>query len=230
MKQSQDNSPNEKPALLNNDDFVLLVESEFQNRGRPEDELSKKKVWDRLNSGLFSDLSPDILKAKHTRRSARLSLAIAALLVISLAPLLWFIDGREETRFKGTGTTPYAALHAYSIDNTGVLTATTGSHAQGTTLVFKVDTTQPLVLGLAMMQNSIGPKLAFISEDTAPGNGRILQQDGNTYGYKLEPEDRSIRFCVVAAVTKTALQQQLVSLDQTWRGLPAESCIEIVTF
>ena len=221
MTSPRDYLDKERLSLLKDDEFVTLIEAQYAKNGKPVDDVAKNQVWRELET----KINRDTKKAFRTW----LPLASATVLILALMPLLLMEKNQSDSRVKGEGVVspPIISLAAYAINASGELTASTGEHKFGSTVVFKVDTYQKLAIALALAKNEENVAVRFVSQTLQPGDGQILQQNDKTYGYMVEPNDEDLRFCVLAAENTTALKERIRILESIWHTLPAQSCTRI---
>ena len=84
-----------------------------------------------------------------------------------------------------------------------------------------------MALALAMSRDGGQAEIRFINNSALPGNSMLLQKNNKTYGYMLDPLDKQIRYCVIAANDEVALKKRLSNINQEWLNQAAESCVTI---
>ena len=211
---------------MSDDECVSLIEAEYDQQNSPVDEIGKKQVWENVLAEINSN--DKMLKPNTIAVRKWLPLAAVALLVLSVIPLYYLIQpDNSVTRMKGIAEIPVVRLSVYEIDVSGQLSTSTGVHELGSTIVFKYDAPRTVALALAMSRDGLQPEIRFINNAALPGNRVLLQKNDKTYGYMLEPLDKKIRFCVIAAENEAALKARLSVINQEWVNLAAESCITI---
>lgn len=207
-------------SLISDDEFVLLMEAEYNSSESTTDKEKQQKVWDKLYSL--------IRKNKLTRLKVIIPITAAALVLLAVSPLLVVNLDNNVERNKGIGTSLHVNLSSYVIDQDGGIHEVPGTIKSGNTIIFKVDMTQQAVIALSLSKNSGSPNVRFISSITQPGIHRNLQNNGKAYGYMLEPTDSLLRFCAIIAKDKLSLEKQIEFLTQIWQTLPENSCQTIL--
>lgn len=220
--------------LVSDKEFVALIESKYHGEGRPQSDIARQAVWNQLEKQfLGSSLNQDanIHSPFSTTVSEAItriiSVAAAAVLLLSVAPL--FSDSRLLTseRIKGATDFPLVNITAFAVKNDGELQPVSGSQNQGTTIVFKIDTPKATRVALAMSKADKPPQVRYQAGVLSPGMGRLLKDDGRVYGYELERGDQRLRFCAIASDDEKTLNQRLRLITRVWGSLPSASCVLI---
>jgi hypothetical protein len=232
MTKSEKNKHQNYP-LLSDEEFMTLVEQDFNQHGQPLDELAKQKAWTALQSRIsgataVEDLhQPAMAKKVSQRVSSLLSLAAAAVMVLALVPMLSSYQTTGPERSKGGGDFPLVNISAFTLQSNGEMQSVRGTQAPGKTVVFKVDMSRPYVIALAMAKDNGRPEVRYRAGVLQPGMGRLLQADGQVYGYQLESGDNALMFCAIAAENEHRLSQRIRLLTRIWADLPKASCVHI---
>lgn len=212
--------------LLSDEDFVKLMDAEFTTRENAQsklsDDLAKRKVWKRIHQ--------HIQFKKWRQRKTLFSVAAAALVVIAILPVMVFVEQKPNERTKGVSPVVAAPmLQVFSMDEQGRLHASRGVHNIGSTIVFKVQSENARFVALLMSKNDDPPSLRFTGLVPPTATYHLLQNERNAYGYMFDPDDKKLRFCVLAAANEMALKQALATAKQDWLSLPGSSCAQLET-
>jgi len=207
--------------LLSDDDFVALMEAEYQSIPASENELEKQQIW--------QSIEQKIQKSQRTHRPIWFSFASAAVIVLAVLPLLWLSTSPSPSvRLKGEQA-PLPALHlsVYALNNQGELKPLSYTVNAGDTLVFKIGATEPVVVGLAAAVNHSELKVRFVSDKLAAGMEQLLERDDRAYGYIVELDDRELAFCAVGAYRIDQLEVAMKSFINKQDLLPREACLTL---
>ena len=134
-----------------------------------------------------------------------------------------------------------AELHVYRLDSSGQIqslttqTVTDQKHETedialvniGDTILFKVTVKQSSAVALAFSQNSTLPKILYRHEIMPPAVEQLLQNGEQAFGYRVEAEDKFVRFCAITADSPLLLNKRALVLQQEWTNLPTGSCVVI---
>jgi len=216
MNKSQSNREIDQ-NLLSDDEFVALMDAEYQSMQVSENELEKQQVWQTIDQG--------VKKTKRADRRTWLSLASAAMIVLMVLPLLLLNTPQQESvRLKGEQA-PLPALHlsVYSLNNNGELKPLSHTANVGDTLIFKIGATEQLLVGLVAVNHG-QPRVRFVSDKLAAGMEQLLERDGRAYGYIIEADDRELEFCAIAAYGTDQLEVAIKSFIDKQNLLAREAC------
>jgi len=226
MTTSENSRESELRNIMNDDDYVALFEAEYELQKRPIDEVGKRQIWNNVLARINADEKTHTFNNIVFRKW--MPTAAVALLIFTVIPLYFFLQSEDSaSRMKGLEGTPIVRLSAFSIGNTGQLSASTGELESGNTIVFKYDVSKPVALALLMSRNTKQPEIRYINNSAQPGTGVLLQKNNKTYGYMLEPLDKHVRFCLISAENGSALKKRLNTIGQEWANLAAETCVSI---
>jgi len=220
MNRSQNKAETDK-NLLSDDDFVALMDAEYQSMQTSENELEKQQIWQSIDQR--------IQKTKRVSRRTWLSLASAAMIVLAVLPLLLLNTSPQVSiRLKGEQT-PLPALHlsVYSFNSNGELKPLSHTANVGDTLVFKIGATEQVVVGLTTAVNQREPLVRFVSDKLAAGMEQLLERDGRAYGYIVEVDDRELEFCAIAAYGTDQLEVAIKSFIDKQNLLAREACVTL---
>ena len=215
----QDQSPT--THLLSDEEFTQLMEAEYIANGTPVDETVKQRVWRNINK-----FRPQTAQ----NRRHWIPLAVAATLILTLAPLLMLDQSDTDyQRTKGPDlSNVFIFLEAYTLNAGGELHRYQQPVRPGETLVFKTKASRPSYVALAMARPDTPPAVRFSAQNRRPGILHVLEKDGQSYGYQTEASDRQLRFCVVAGQTTEDLQALTTALVEIWPQIPNRACIDVV--
>lgn len=208
-----------RPPLLSDEEFTELMSAEYERQGQPVDQLASHRIWQRLEA------------AQSTPRSSmsRKWYAVAALIsFFSLTPLLFTQWPQDDIwRPKGVGGAAVETpLSAYVLCADGNLTPLPEKVDAGTTIMFKVDLYRPAIVALALARNGQAPQLRFTTELEA-GSQSVLAHNGVAYGYTIEHDDVSLRFCAQGSESRDGLNKLIKNLTNKWPELAANQCVEL---
>lgn len=208
--------------LLSDDEFVALLETEYENvrKSQEPNELEKKKNWQAIEART--------LGRKRSRLKTWLSLASAAVIVLSVLPI-FLVTGPEQdmVRLKGEPTLPALRVSAYSLSDSGELKPLSHSVHVGETIVFKLGAIEQLVVGLVAAVNSGDLSVRFVSDKLPAGMEQLLERDGRAYGYVVEEQDNELEFCTVGAYTTDQLESVLQTVRDNKNLLRREACVTL---
>jgi len=156
------------------------------------------------------------------------SIAAVAVLLLSAALLL---DNHSFTTkpVDSASDFPRVNLAAFVVKDNGDLQPVNGFQNPGSTLVFKVDTFEPVIVALTVSQAGEPPQLRFRTEVLSAGAEQLLLKDGQVFGYELKHREQSIKFCAIASESKNSLNRRLRLISRIWDSLPDSSCVSINT-
>ena len=215
MSQTNDNSI--ETRLLDDSDFVKLMEIEFSKTKLSIDELEKRKIWNKLEE--------KINRTRQRRYRHWISIGATALVVLSLLPVFFGTTNFDSTRIKGASEIYSPKLSVYALSDSGELLMTTGQNKVGESLVFKVSADHGGALALGLVKNNGELKIHFMTDSFHAGGRRLLQRDENTYAYMIEPLDQTLRFCVAMADNEADLKNALASHFQD--ATITEGCVSV---
>ena len=218
--------------LLDDTDFVALIEAEFDVQQTPSDALRKQRIWNNLDSHLDEPARKS--KRFSSENPGITSFAVAAILMIVIIPAL-MLDRRfaltdtiqQHERNKGQTLSTPVSLSAYEYTVDGALLPFKGANKAGKTIVFKAETDHIATAALILSRNNASPEVRFIGDISNTASMQLLHNDNKVYGYMLEPDDNLLRFCIVQAKNKTLLQREIRMIDNWWTSLPSSSCVNI---
>ncbi len=200
--------------LMSDDEFVRLMDAEYEKYRRPSREKDKREIW--------RDMARIIDREKFAGDRQRFAYAIAASLVIMLVPALLMSPATKEShRTKGENVVPEVKLVPYVLAGNGELRMFKPDILAGDTLVFKAEVSRVAYVALLLARNDMPPAVKFDGGPQAPGSELLLENGGDTYGYRLEKDDASLRFCAVAAATTAELETSISTATQHWQKLKA---------
>jgi hypothetical protein len=212
-KDMNDNTPNEPTRpLLDDADFLRLMEAEYKNSAAPVDALEKRKIWAQLQKQI----------RPQPRGSGKAWLLVAAL-VMGLVPFIRILDDKDELGIKGQAPRPQVSLEINVLNADHSLQKLEEAES-GQTLLFKVSSPTASYLALALQVDQGIPDLRFRREDALIGRDQLLGQQGQTYAYQLDHRGQSLKFCLVAAADPKELDRLLNNLPQEWSRMGADSC------
>lgn len=221
--------------LISDEEFVALMDNRYHAQGRPQNDIAKQKLWNTLETNL-PDNTPSrrqpYLYSQISRKVSEtitniISVAAAAVLLLSIVPL--FSDNRLFTgeRSKGLGDFPLVNISAFVVKDDGELQLASGLENKGTTIVFKVDTPKPTSVVLAMSKAGEPPQVRFRAGVLPSGVGQLLKTDDRVYGYELERGDQNLKICAIASDDEKTLNRRLRLITRVWNNLPSASCVMI---
>lgn len=217
---------------MSDEEFVALMDAEYKNSYKVDNEINKKIVWNRLKA--------QIGRKKHLSTKIIPRVAMIGLAFLLVGPLLLSYNNDNTIfspkkqifeRSKGKGSEVEAAftkLSAYKIGSNGELHRSTGNHFVGDALVFKVNIVRPMAIALTRIKNNTLFDVRFLTVMSQSGVGFFLRKNKNDiYGYRIVPGDKYLKFCVVADENSTLLNKKLIALNKKSNSLPSESCIQV---
>lgn len=208
------------PPLLSDEEFTELMSAEYERQGQPVDQLASQRIWQRLAA------------VQSTPRQSSMSrkwYATAALISFFFVTPLLFVQWPQDDiwRPKGAGgATVETPLSAYVLCADGKTMPLPEKVTVGTTIMFKVDLSRPAIVALALARNGQAPQLRFTTELEA-GSQSVLARNGVAYGYTVEHDDVSLRFCAQGSESRDRLNQLIKNLPNKWPELAANQCIEL---
>jgi hypothetical protein len=213
-----DNRPQDETAqtLLDDADFLRLMEAEYKNAPTPVDELDKKRTW--------SDIKKTISR-KKSRIHPSLLLVAAALL--GFLPFVKIIRNQDELGMKGTELEASVQLDIQLLNADGRPKAIE-QLVVGQTLIFRVNSPTASYMAVALQIDAGQPKVQFQPESPITGLDQILGAKEQVFVYQLDQPGQTLRFCLLAATRRDQLQQQIKHLAQHWPRQGGKHCQTLV--
>lgn len=203
----------DEPArpLLNEADFLRLMEAEYKNSAPPVDAVEKQRVWSHLQK-----------QVRPQRRGFGKIWLLVAALVVGLVPFIGKLDDRDELGIKGQAPQPQVSFEINVLNADHSLKKLDVAE-RGQTLIFQVSSPTASYLALALQVDQGVPELRFRREEALIGD-QLLGQLGQTYAYQLDHQAQSLKFCLIAAADPQELNRLLERLQQEWPRMGADSC------
>ena len=167
-------------------------------------------------------------KRKLMRQSTLISLtgialaAAATIYIVSSSPS---IKTHYESAIK-PGADPHLTIAAFSKNEQGIYNEATSLLKAGEVVIFKASTTTPIHVALLRSVNNHMPAAVF-DVLIPPGKNRLLEKAGDKYIYKIEKQDKNLKFCVIYAESRSQLAKRLVRLDSIWPKIPETACLKL---
>lgn len=231
-------------SLLNESDFVSLMEAELAASNPDRDDTSKQRTWNNIQSSLSHTQHDTGNTAQGQKKSiSRItyySYIAATFLILAITLPVFFNDinplndGSNKNiqqealeRIKGINETINVNLTIYTLDKTGKLIHSNGQHNVGTTLLFKVHSPKNGIATIITSRNGNLSNNGFLYDISQKKLGQLLSHRDKIYGYMVEPTDKILQFCIFATESKTSLNAAISSLDRTWAHLDGSACSTI---
>jgi len=96
----------------------------------------------------------------------------------------------------------------------------------GEKLAFTVSVLRPTFIGLLASVNQQKPSFVFYTR-LPPGESRRLGRQGERYIYTVTNLVKKLKFCVIYAESRPALQQMNNRLAAIWSKIPDSSCLSL---
>ena len=241
---SDKNNMENDHSLLNESDFVSLMEAELAASNPDADETAKQRSWNNIQSSLnTTQSSTGDTHAEPENANSRIKYyysVAASLLVLAITLPIFFntsnfpSDGSNNRnhpdaleRSKGLNDVISINLTIYTLDKTGKLVHSNGQHKVGTTLLFKVHSSRNGIATVITSRNGHLSNNGFLYDVSQEKLGQLLSRRDQVYGYMVEPTDKILQFCIFATETKTTLNAAISSLDKTWARLAGSACSTI---
>ena len=202
--------------LLDDADFLRLMEAEYKNSNLAVDEIEKQKIWS------------SIKKKRPTKKNSIHHIwLLAATVLLACLPLLKFIPGEDELHIKGHGPEANVKLNIQLLNTDGRIEALEQPRV-GQTLLFKVSSPTASHLALTLQIDADPPKLQLHAGSPVTGLDQILAADGQAFVYQVDQSGQTLKFCLLAARSGDDLQQQIQNLEQQWSRIGAKFCQTLV--
>ncbi len=205
----------EDQKLLNDADFLRLMEAEYQNSQVPVNELEKKRIW----AGLQKKVS-----SKKTRFHRGWLLVAAA--ILGFIPFVK-LQQQDDLGIKGQEPQADVALSIQSLDAEGH-SGMIEELKTGQTLIFKISSPTASYLALVLQINAGQPLVQFQVETPWMGQDQVLAVDGQAFVYQVDQSGQTLKFCLLAAPNREDLQQKMKNLAQYWSEIGAKHCQTLV--
>ena len=200
--------------LMDDKNFVDLMEAEYQQQKSIDDALEKQKIWNALE--------------KKTNKSKNIKtwvpLAAVATLIITLVPGIFFKPTDDISRVKGSSQLITVSIENYLLKENGSISPLPAIVNAGDTIVFKTHLEAEGIIAFGYAKNDQDPAIRFITQRTAPGKLILLKREGRTFGYSVDTDDKTLQFCAIAAGSIETLLKSITDLPTVWKSLPANSC------
>jgi hypothetical protein len=209
--------PREKDSsLLDDADFLRLMEAEYKNSQTPIHELEKQKTWTEIKKKI---------SAKRTRFH-RGWLLVAAV-ILGFIPFVTMRHNQDELGIKGHGPEVDVQLEIQGLNAEG-RPEMIDQPFVGQTLVFKVSSLTSSYLALAVQIDSGHPEVQIQTESPITGQDQILATEGQAFVYELDQPGQTLKFCLLAAHNRDELQLKIKNLVQHWPRIGAKFCQTLV--
>jgi hypothetical protein len=213
-----DNKPRDETSqtLLDDADFLRLMEAEYKSAKASVDELEKQRSWS------------DIRKKISTRKTRfHRGLLLVAAVILGFIPFATMMQKPDELAMKGHGPEADVQLEIQLLNAEG-RPVTLEKILVGQTLVFKVSSPTASYIALALQIDSAHPEVQFQPERPIAGQDQILAADNQAFVYQLDQSGQTLKFCLLAARTREDLQHKMENLSQQWPRIGAQHCQTLV--
>jgi len=189
---------NDSEKMIDDQDFLNLMESEYEREGQPLDQISKKKIWDSLNAEIKP--TPGVWKNKNT---AKILMALAACFVAVVATTQYFEPSRPESlggqRIKGMHGSVGYRIGMYLQEEDGDLIGLQdlSIKKEGDTVVPYVETDVSASVMLVRLVGDDQYEAVSSAEMTEAGREHYFARDGEAAGILVEPMVET--YCVLVA-------------------------------
>ncbi len=204
----------EDHKLLNDADFLRLMEAEYQNSQVLVNELEKKQTWAAIQKKISS---------KTSFHRGWLLVAAALLAFIPFVKL----RQQDDLGIKGRGPEADVALSIQSLNAEG-RPEMIEELKTGQTLIFKVSSSTASYLALVLQIDAGQPVVQFQVEAPWMGQDQILAVDGQAFVYQVDQSGQTLKFCLLTATNREDLQQKMANLTQHWPEIGAKHCQTLV--
>jgi len=208
--------------LLDDEAFSTLMQAEYTSKvaseQKKQDDLEQQKVWQQLSKKI---------KPKANLQYW-LPAAAVAMLVIFIFPPLFQNPVDEIQRIKGDVQVVDVSLQAFILENNSPVAIENNTATPDNTLLFKVQLQAEAHVALIYSVNQKQPEIRFISQQLAPGLQQYIKRDDKTYGYIIEENDQSLRFCTIATTKLEAIESLAGNLSSVWHNLPENACVDLL--
>ena len=190
------NGENFGDPMFSDEEFLEVMEAQYEQAGRPRDRIAEHRVYERL-------------RKLRKQKISWSGLAVAALVLLCLGPL-WYSVKEDPSRIKGQnlGQQP---LHAAIMMADGSQRPITTKVSVGQVLVFRGQKGMTGVPVLLVRQKGQDLRVEFVGEEFKSDES-LLQKNGHVFGYKIEAKDRPSLFCLVVGASNAKARDQAVKL------------------
>jgi len=213
MQNKQDNHK-QVDSLINDDDFVELMEARFQQSLSHNNEVNKHIVWKKLKK----QISQTQFKQKW------LPFASVAMLIIAILPTIFLAPQDSTMREKGESTLQDPIIDVRKLSTLGKLIPLPESPNSNDTLILKAKLASEGVVALILEKNNNMANVRFISDKLTAGDSLVLKRKKRTYGYTIEPTDRRLRFCLLSASNYNLLKIKINQLNKHLALINKNAC------
>lgn len=208
--------------LVDDDEFVDLIEADFESEGQPEDETSKKRAWSKIEAQVQGKKPAQGRKTKvldetgESDKFWQVGLALAACVIISVAiPLLRPVLTPEQG-IKGDDLPVPIELIAYELTpDKELITFNPADSSPPKTIIPMVETMQPVYVALLTITAEGVPEVVVPPQAFSPGEERGFEVTSNDlFALSWTGTERAV-YCAVAFAEESDLVEELNRLVQS---------------
>lgn len=204
--------PNDK-KLINDEEWVDLLEARYQAQGRPVDDVSKARTWKKLEQKL--------VKPTPRRLAPWAALAAGLLAVVGVThwlnqPVAW--------REKGQLNVIPVNLTPYRLSPDGSTTPLSDAPVVGDTIVFRAHASQNGVYAVIIREDDAAPRVSIQENTKITNEETLLTKSGSIYAIHIEAGVETT-VCVIAMPDAETLAKQLQTLPPVVATTATSGCV-----
>ena len=173
--------------------------------------------------------SPEMIKQRKLLRKSTVIIMLGISIGAALTVLVVKQSPSIKDRYQAAPSTADALLQnlkAFKQTDSREYIPLVDPLSVGDKLVFNVSVLRPTFIGVLASVNQQKPSFVFYTR-LPPGESRRIERQGERYVYTVTDNVKSLKFCVVYAADKKALQLANSRLGLIWPSLPGTSCLTL---
>lgn len=176
-----------------------------------------------------SKKSPQMIKQRKLLRKSTLIILFGVAVISGLTILVVKQSPSIKDRYQAAPPVSENLLQnliALKLNDKREYLPLTESLASGDRIAFKVSVLRPTFVGLLVSVNQQKPRFEFYAR-LPPGEGRKIERQGVRYIHTVSNAVNSVKFCVVDAIDKKALQKLNTQIRTIWPHISGSSCLTL---
>jgi hypothetical protein len=170
-------------------------------------------------------------RSKHVNRNSNLLILLAIAIVGGLSYLIInsmkspYDVSEESQRF--TEARHVLALQAFERYADGHEKLLDHSMHPGEKVVFKLSTSHPVHIALAMSVGENSPVIIYQGARVPPGPDRLIAKLDQPFVYTADDSEEKTRICVLAGDDERDVRREMGALGENWSILPDSTCLQL---
>ena len=216
---NQEKQPSLDPSLLHAKEFEDLILAEYSHSHAPVDELQKARVWRRIEQKTTA--------AATRKRTWGYGSAFSLVAVVLIAVSSAFLQEKDPLTRVKSGTDYSLTLKALQHQKGQPPQKFANQVAKvGDIAIFEIQSSKQIFFSLIMQVGQQHPQVLVGPQQSKEGPAYPLTKKNHIFGYEVEPHQKHIRFCLLSATTKQALEKQLRLLGPN-KFLDNNTCVSL---